>query len=162
MNSTCFFSLVFGPTAAGSANQAIGTILFFVLLILCFLILWWLESRRKRVVKTETSSQLVREESQAAAVSEPVKAVPVTLPDDLVILEGIGPKIKQILNAHGITTFAQLADANVDDLKKILAEANLRIADPTTWPKQARLAASGDMEGLKKLQDSLKGGRQVS
>lgn len=151
----CLFLLASSPHPASAANQVMGTVLFFVLLALCFLLLWWLESRRKKVSKPE--SQLVREEPKPPAVPAPARAA-----DDLVILEGIGPKIKQILKAHGITTFAQLAEANVNDLHKILAEANLRIADPTSWPEQARLAAAGDLEGLKKLQDSLKGGRQVS
>jgi hypothetical protein len=32
--------------------------------------------------------------------------------------------------------------------------------DPQGWIEQARLAAQGDWEGLKKLQDELKGGRR--
>jgi large subunit ribosomal protein L21 len=36
----------------------------------------------------------------------------------------------------------------------------LRIADPTTWPKQASLLADGKLDELKKYQDSLKGGRE--
>jgi hypothetical protein len=34
--------------------------------------------------------------------------------------------------------------------------------DPAGWIEQADLAAKGDTEGLKKLQDSLKGGRKVA
>lgn len=33
--------------------------------------------------------------------------------------------------------------------------------DPAGWIEQAKLAAKGDMKGLKKLQDELKGGRRV-
>jgi large subunit ribosomal protein L17 len=68
-----------------------------------------------------------------------------------------------VLQAAGITTFAQLADAEVSRLQQILEEADpklLRLADPTTWPKQARLAASGSWEALEKLQDRLKGGKE--
>lgn len=143
-----FMSSVSAQAASGSSRQVIGTILFFALLILCFLILWWLESRRKPKAASETKAQVVREEP-----AHPVK------PDDLAIVEGIGPKIKQILAQHGISTFTQLAAANVDDLKKILTEAGLNMTDPTTWPEQARLVAVGDMQGLEKLKDSLKGGR---
>ncbi len=132
-----FMSSVSAQAASGSSRQVIGTILFFALLILCFLILWWLESRRKPKAASETKAQVVRE----------------------AIVEGIGPKIKQILAQHGISTFTQLAAANVDDLKKILTEAGLNMTDPTTWPEQARLVAVGDMQGLEKLKDSLKGGR---
>jgi hypothetical protein len=34
--------------------------------------------------------------------------------------------------------------------------------DPTGWIEQARLAARGDMEGLKKMQAELKGGRRAN
>ncbi len=75
-------------------------------------------------------------------------------------IEGIGPKISETLNAAGINTFLDLAVTPVDDLRKILADAGLR-ADPSTWPEQATLAASGNWDDLKKLQDSLTGGRRT-
>ena len=83
------------------------------------------------------------------------------IPDDLEIIEGIGPKIAGVFKEAGISTFAQLAATPVERLEEILKAANLRLGDPATWPEQARLAAAGDLEGLKKLQDSLKGGRVV-
>lgn len=91
----------------------------------------------------------------------PAPGVPVK-PDDLVIIEGIGPKIARILNHAGITTFAALAAAKPEQLQEILRASGLRVpADPTTWPAQAELAAAGKPDELKKLQDSLKGGRRV-
>ncbi len=80
--------------------------------------------------------------------------------DDLTIVEGIGPKISALLGAAGINTFAQLAAADEGRLREILLEARLRMADPRTWPEQARLAAEGDWEGLKTLQRQLKAGRR--
>ena len=82
-------------------------------------------------------------------------------PDDLRVIEGIGPKISDILNENGIYTYAQLAGTDVDDLRSILADAGsrFRLADPTTWPQQAQLAADGDWDGLQALQNSLKHGR---
>jgi len=82
-------------------------------------------------------------------------------PDDLRKIEGIGPKISSILQDHGIRTFAQLAQVQVDRLREILREAGPRfkIADPTSWPEQARLAAQGDWDALGRLQDELVGGR---
>lgn len=81
--------------------------------------------------------------------------------DNLQRIEGIGPKIAEILTAHGITTFADLAEADVTRLREILKEAGprYRLSDPETWPEQARLAAQGDWEGLFELQGQLKGGR---
>jgi predicted flap endonuclease-1-like 5' DNA nuclease len=85
-------------------------------------------------------------------------------PDDLRIIEGIGPKIAQILNDNGILTFAQLAATSVERLKAILEHAGprFRLADPTTWPNQARLAAEGAWDELKALQTELNGGRRTS
>ena len=94
----------------------------------------------------------------ASPVEEQVEPPP---PDDLKLVEGIGPKISGLLQAAGITTFAQLADAEVSQLKQIVLDAGIRIADPTTWPDQARLAAAGKWDELETLQDDLKGGRRV-
>ncbi len=82
-------------------------------------------------------------------------------PDDLEIIEGIGPKIAGLLKAAGITTFAQLAEADLGRVQEILRAANLRLADPTTWAEQARLAAEGDWSALETLQNQLKGGRHA-
>ncbi len=79
--------------------------------------------------------------------------------DNLTKIEGIGPKVASVLNAAGISTFEELANAKVNDLQKILGDAGLKMMDPTTWPEQARLAANGEWDALKKLQDELSGGR---
>lgn len=83
-------------------------------------------------------------------------------PDDLKLIEGIGPKISSLLQAAGIMTFAHLASTDVKRLKQIIAEAGLTaLADPTTWPEQATLAATGQWNALETLQEELKGGRRV-
>ena len=82
-------------------------------------------------------------------------------PDDLTIVEGIGPKINQVLHAAGIQSLFQLSESEVTQLKEILTAAGVRLADITTWSEQARLAAAGDIETLKALQATLKGDRRV-
>jgi predicted flap endonuclease-1-like 5' DNA nuclease len=82
-------------------------------------------------------------------------------PDDLEMIEGIGPKIAGLLKAAGITTFAQLAEVDLARVQAILSAASLRLADPGTWAEQAKLAAAGDRSGLEALQSRLKGGRRV-
>jgi predicted flap endonuclease-1-like 5' DNA nuclease len=121
---------------------------------------------------------VARVEEVAAAPMAPLEAVPPAVrveevtaarmapptPDDLERIEGIGPKISSVLQAAGITTFAQLAETEVDRIKQILGEANpnlLRLADPTTWPEQAKLAAEGKWDEFQRLQDGLKGGRRA-
>jgi predicted flap endonuclease-1-like 5' DNA nuclease len=81
--------------------------------------------------------------------------------DDLTRIAGVGPKISNVLRGAGIATYAQLAATDVAQLKQILAESGIRVADPGTWPEQARLAAAGDWDALERLQGQLKGGRLV-
>lgn len=81
--------------------------------------------------------------------------------DDLKIIEGIGPKIAGLLKDSGISSWSQLSQTNTEDLIEILKGAgkSYRLADPTSWPRQAELAAIGDFAALEKLQSQLKGGR---
>jgi len=89
--------------------------------------------------------------------------VEAVLPDDLVVIEGIGPVISGLLNKNGIYTFAQLAGASANSLRSMLDSGGprFRIANPETWPTQAVLARDGNWDALKALQDSLKAGRRV-
>ena len=81
-------------------------------------------------------------------------------PDDLTMIEGIGPKIAEVLNVNGIVNFAQLSASSPEVLKAYLeaADGSFALADPSTWPQQATLAAANDWDALKKLQDKLDGG----
>ena len=80
--------------------------------------------------------------------------------DDLNIIEGIGPKIAQVLTSNGIISFAQLATAEPAAIQDMLKKASGRfsLAKPETWARQAELAAAGNWDALKKLQDELHGG----
>ncbi len=100
------------------------------------------------------------EEKALAKKKEAAPAAPAT-PDILKKLEGIGPKVESILNEAGIKTFADLAKADVEALREVLATAKLQMMDPSGWIEQAELAAKGDWDALEKLQDELKGGRHV-
>ncbi|HUN15738.1 MAG TPA: 30S ribosomal protein S1 [Saprospiraceae bacterium] len=133
--------------------------------------------------KLEASSTAKESDNAAAPVAEPeavveqvVEAVVVETPavtetvveatisgkaDDLKIIEGIGPKIAELLNADGIITFKDLAGTSVERIQGILDAAGprYRMHDPSTWPNQSQLAADGKMDELKILQDNLKGGK---
>jgi len=82
--------------------------------------------------------------------------------DDLTKVEGIGPKINELLQNSGINTFAKLAIVDVEKVREILAEAggSFKSHDPETWPAQAKLAADGKWDELKKWQDELDGGKE--
>ena len=84
--------------------------------------------------------------------------------DDLKIVEGIGPAIERLLHAAGITTWRQLADTPVEQIRSVLRDAGSRFTmhDPATWPAQSGLAASGRFDELQTLQDELAGGRDAA
>ena len=81
--------------------------------------------------------------------------------DDLTKIEGVGPKISEILASGGYSSFADIADADSDDLNKILKTAGprYRVHDAGSWPKQAELARDGLWDRLEELQDTLKAGK---
>ncbi|GAB5553315.1 MAG: hypothetical protein Sapg2KO_29060 [Saprospiraceae bacterium] len=78
-------------------------------------------------------------------------------PEDLKIVEGIGPKIETILKDGGIKTWSDLGAASIDRIQELLTAAGDRykLAKPKTWPKQAQMAADGEWSALKEYQDYL-------
>ena len=134
-----------------------------ILVIIMAIVIWALTRNAKATEVPHVEHAHVEPEPAAVTrASEPVAAVEAPpVPDDLKLIEGIGPKIASLLNLAGIFTFAQLAQTPVADLQAVLDKAGLRLGDPATWPDQAALAAKGDLAGLQALQDSLKGGRKV-
>ena len=74
--------------------------------------------------------------------------------DNLQIIEGIGPKMNEVLNENGIKDWSVLAGTSVEAIKAILRKYGDRykIIDPTDWPKQAAFAEARDWEGLMKHQ----------
>jgi predicted flap endonuclease-1-like 5' DNA nuclease len=118
------------------------------------------EQAAMQEAEQEAQQQLEEEQTVEQEPSQPA-ASQATERSDLKRVEGIGPKIEGLLNDAGIYRFRQLAEADVEDLKVILEQAGERyqLADPGTWPQQARLAAEGKWDELTALQDELKGGR---
>ncbi|WP_198664895.1 helix-hairpin-helix domain-containing protein [Lewinella sp. IMCC34191] len=98
----------------------------------------------------------------APAKKAPAKKATATQGDDLKKIEGIGPKIAGLLNEAGIMTYSDLAKAKEKQLADVLqkAGARFRLAKHDTWQEQAKLAAEGKTEELKKMQQELKGGRK--
>ena len=144
-------------------------------------LLWWLWSRfgeGKEIPAIEIEVEPPAPEAEPEAIEAedeeeapeaersadiPSVEEPPAVPDDLKRIEGIGPKIAGVLQGAGITTYAQLADADVSRLEQILEEADprlLRLAKPITWPEQAALAAAGEWDALQALQKEFKGGQR--
>jgi large subunit ribosomal protein L15 len=98
---------------------------------------------------------------EVVAEAKPKKAKKVAEGDDLKLIEGVGPKIADLLINAGVITFADLAATPAEKVKEILEAAGSRYTmhDPTTWAAQAELARDGKFDELKELQDKLNGGK---
>ncbi len=141
MNALLFFS------ETGNEPHVIWLLwLLLALFVVVVLVGYWASKNRPAEEEAEPAHH---------EAHEPVSAAP----DDLKKIEGIGPKVASLLNEIGISTFAQLAEADAATIQKKLDESGLQMMNPEGWIMQAKLAAEGKWEEFAKLQDELKGGR---
>jgi len=129
----------------GGPNASLSWLLRVVLIVFLLIVLigWWVSRNKGEQAKVQPEA--------------PAKKSA----DDLTILEGVGPKVAKILTEAGYASFADLAKADPVEVDKVLDANKLQMLDSAGWIDQAKLAAAGDMEGLAKLQDELKGGRKA-
>lgn len=132
-----------------------GTVLILVFLALVFIVAW-------RLIANLDSTPMpdVAHAGHAAPLAESRAHATNLALDDLTIVEGIGPKIAQLLHEKGIFTFGELAETSPEFLSELLRTHHIP-GSPVTWPEQARLAALGDWDGLKTLQQNLTAGRRA-
>ena len=116
----------------------------------------------KSINSTSTKPAIVAKPQALTKVvsNVPKKYLTKTGADNLTAIEGIGPKIADLLIADGIATFAQLSSAKLSKLDVILKAAGSRyaLANPGTWSEQAALLAASDYVGFEKLAEELDGG----
>jgi large subunit ribosomal protein L21 len=117
------------------------------------------ETPKAKAPKKETpKAKAPKAEAKPKAAAKP-KA---SKGDDLKKIEGVGPKISEILAQAGLDTFAKVGKSTPDKIREILAEAGNRYKshDPESWPEQAQMAADGKWDELKEWQDAHDGGRK--
>ncbi len=114
----------------------------------------------KEAVAEEKSSSAKAAEDKEKSTSIVEAKSKTEKPDDLTKIEGVGPKAAEAMVAAGIDTYANVAKADADKIKEVLTESSSRMAhlDPTSWPKQAQMAADGNWDELQEWQDKAKGG----
>ena len=151
------------------------------IILIIILLLWWGLTRNRiqdesnaqedesgddDLARTHTESIVpedsnVEETEEIESVAEAIEPDTFVEPDDLKLIEGIGPKISAVLADAGIVTFAQLAACNEETLEKIVREdAGIKLANPSSWAEQARLAAAGNWDDLEQLQEELHAGQR--
>ncbi|TYA70109.1 50S ribosomal protein L21 [Seonamhaeicola marinus] len=115
-------------------------------------------SGAKKAAPAKAAAKKEAPKAEAKPAAAPKKAKATGKADDLKKIEGIGPKIASTLVEAGIATFADLAAATPEKISEVIA--NVRGNHVTdTWPAQAKLAAEGKWDELKKWQDELDGGK---
>ena len=91
------------------------------------------------------------------AKAAPKAALKPVIPDNLLLLKGVGPKLNTLLGSHGITSFAQIANWSSADIAEIDAKLGTfagRIGRDN-WVDQAKLLIAGDIAGFEKKYGSL-------
>lgn len=127
------------------------------------------EVKEEKPVVEETQNEVKAESTpvvEEVSTPAPVKKSPFSkiAQDNLQIVEGIGPKMEEVLKTNGIVDFTTLAGKSKEDLRAILDkyEGKYKIIDPTTWPQQAKLASDKEWENLIQLQKDLDGGSETA
>jgi predicted flap endonuclease-1-like 5' DNA nuclease len=97
----------------------------------------------------------------AARTVYPIQDTAPGVRQDLKVIEGIGPKIEEILNKHSIMNYEALSATPAVRIAAILRGAGPRfqIHDPTNWPAQAALAHEGKWNELEDLRNRLLAGK---
>ncbi|MCV3208003.1 50S ribosomal protein L21 [Mesorhizobium sp. YC-39] len=93
------------------------------------------EAKAKKEAKAEAAP---KEEAKAAAAAATLFKAPKGEPDDLTVINGIGPVAAGQLNEQGITTFAQIAKLTDKDVAKIDEHMPFSADQIKDWREQAK------------------------
>jgi len=146
---------------------------WFVLgLLLGWLLNWLLTGLLRKEPPVDSRIGISAAKLKAMATAAPARGVDMSAaraagfnlkhPDDLTVIEGIGPKVDELFRVNGITTFLQVSRLGVGEMQAILDKGgtHFRLANPHTWAQQASLALENRWSDLKKLQHELFGGAE--
>ena len=115
---------------------------FFLGVLIGWLIEWLIDYfywRRRHAERQPVDARQYEPEARMASVPAAQVAAPVNRPpDDLKVINGIGPVIARKLNEAGIFTFEQLGNLTAVDLRRILGNSIERLADEEDLLQQAR------------------------
>lgn len=96
----------------------------------------------EKIIKTEKKTTKKKVAKAKKTVTKVVKVVASKVKNDLKVIKGIGPKMEEILNKIGITSFEQLTKITIKDLNAVLANAgvNINIYNTSDWKASAKIA----------------------
>ena len=111
--------------------------------------------------KAQKAPKAQLEKVEKAPKAQAAKPAPLSsIPDNLELIKGLGPKVNNLLKGLGVTSFAQVAnwtDADVADIDAKLGAFAGRITRDN-WIDQAQLLAAGDIAGFEQKYGALGSG----
>ncbi|MCF6279750.1 MAG: hypothetical protein L3J14_05320 [Flavobacteriaceae bacterium] len=95
----------------------------------------------KKVTKKKTVTKKKAVAKKKIVAKKPV-IVKSSVKNDLKTIKGIGPKMEEVLNSIGITSYEQLAKIAIKDIDAALSLAgiNTKVYNTSDWKAQARIA----------------------
>ena len=137
-------------------SVGIWTILFWILIGVA---IGGLLARLFGSVATSTATALGLGDFEGKSTT--VRTESTHLADQLEAIEGVGPQIAELFHKNGVHKFAQIAGMSPADIEKILATGGsaFAIAQPFTWPFQAKLLENGWIAEFLEVGQKLKAGR---
>ena len=137
-------------------SAGLTTILFWIFIGIAIggLIAWLLRSGSSTTSSTQSVASL---DGKTATIREERTE----LADQLEAIEGVGPQIADLFHKNGVHRFAQIAAMAPADISKMLAAGGsaFAIAQPFTWPFQAKLLENGRIAEFLEVAQKLKAGR---
>ncbi|MFN5128451.1 MAG: hypothetical protein ACK519_09055 [Sphingomonadaceae bacterium] len=118
------------------------------------------KAKAEKVEKAK-AEKAPKAKAEKAPKAKAAKLAPTSsIPDNLELIKGLGPKVNNLLNGLGVTSFAQVAnwtDADVADIDAKLGAFAGRITRDN-WIDQAQLLAAGDISGFEQKYGALGSG----
>jgi predicted flap endonuclease-1-like 5' DNA nuclease len=99
--------------------------------------------------------------AEKAPKAKAAKLAPTSsIPDNLELIKGLGPKVNNLLKGLGVTSFAQVANWTAADVADIDAQLGAFAGRITrdNWIDQAQLLAAGDIAGFEQKYGALGSG----
>jgi predicted flap endonuclease-1-like 5' DNA nuclease len=118
------------------------------------------KAKEEKVEKAK-AEKAPKAKAEKAPKAKAAKLAPTSsIPDNLELIKGLGPKVNNLLKGLGVTSFAQVANWTAADVADIDAQLGAFAGRITrdNWIDQAQLLAAGDIAGFEQKYGALGSG----
>jgi len=120
-----------------------------------------LEKAKAEKAPKAKAEKAPKAKAEKAPKAKAAKLAPTSsIPDNLELIKGLGPKVNNLLKGLGVTSFAQVANWTAADVADIDAQLGAFAGRITrdNWIDQAQLLAAGDIAGFEQKYGALGSG----